>query len=94
MTPMFVRQKSTPNSPRKAIQIVESIRDGQRVKQRIVRHVGIAVDEEEVKRLLELAHHIKSQIEEEHTPTLFGPEKMTKLSLQSRERERKKRKIL
>lgn len=82
---MFVRQKSTPNSPRKAIQIVESIRDGQRVKQRIVRHVGIAIDEEEVERLLELAHHIKSQLEEEHTPTLFGPEKMAKIALQSRE---------
>ena len=82
---MFVRKKSTPNSPRKSVQIVESVRDGQRVKQRIVRHVGIAMDDEELEQLLELAHHIKSQLEEEHTPTLFGPEKMAKLALQTRE---------
>jgi transposase len=81
---MFVRQKSTPNSPRKAVQIVESIRSGKLVKQRIVRHVGIAMNEEELKLLLELAHHIKSQLEEEHTPTLFGHEKIAKLALQSR----------
>ena len=86
---MFVRQKSTPNSPRRAVQIVESVRDGQRIRQRIVRHVGVAVDEKELKSLLELAQHIKSQLEEEHTPTLFGPEKMTKIALQTRESEQK-----
>jgi transposase len=47
--------------------------------------VGIAVNEEELKQLLGLAHHIKSQLEEEHTSTLFGPEKMTNIALQSRE---------
>jgi hypothetical protein len=37
---MFVRVKSTPNSPRQSVQIVESVRQGDQVKQRIVRHVG------------------------------------------------------
>jgi transposase len=80
---MFVRTKSTPNSPRKSVQIVESVRDGHRVRQRIVRHVGVAMDDKELEGLLELAQHIKSQIQEEHTPTLFGPEKMAKLALQA-----------
>jgi len=42
---MFVRVKSTPKSPRKTVQIVESVRDGDKVKQRIVRYVGVAADD-------------------------------------------------
>jgi len=86
---MFVRKKSTPNSPRQSVQIVESIRDGERVIQRIVRHVGVAMNEEELEQLIELAYHIKAQIEEEHTPTLFGPEKMAKLALDARKNKQK-----
>ena len=48
---MYIRVKTTPNSPRKSIQIVESIRDGGKVKQKIVRYVGIAHDEREEKQL-------------------------------------------
>jgi hypothetical protein len=40
---MFVRIKTTPNSPKKALQIVESYREGNKVKQKIVRHVGTAL---------------------------------------------------
>ncbi len=86
---MFIRTKSTPNSPRKSVQIVESVRDGTRVKQKIVRHVGVAMDESELTQLLKLAEHIKSEIEEEHTPTLFGPEKMASLALKAREAKQK-----
>ena len=38
---MFVRVKSTPNSPRRSVQVVESSRVGDRVSQRIVRHIGV-----------------------------------------------------
>ncbi len=44
---MFIRVKTTPNSPRKSVQIVESFREGRKVRQRIVRHVGIAMDADE-----------------------------------------------
>ena len=81
---MFIRTKTSPNSPRKSVQIVESVRDGNLVKQRIVRHVGIALNETELEQLLELAQHIKSEIEESHTPTLFGAEKVAKLALEAR----------
>ena len=42
---MFVRIKTSPNSPKKAVQIVENFRDGNKVKQRIVRHVGTAFND-------------------------------------------------
>jgi len=82
---MFVRTKSTPNSPRKSVQLVESIRDGGRVKQKIARHIGVAMDDDELEQLLKLAEHIKCEIEQEHTPTLFGPDKMADLAIQNRE---------
>ncbi len=78
---MFIRTKTTPNSPRKSVQIVESIRDAGKIKQKIVRHVGIAMDDHELNELLKLAHHIKCKIEEEHAPSLFGNEKMHQLAL-------------
>ena len=48
---MYLRTKTTPHSPRKSIQIVESIRVGHHVKQKIVHHVGIALDEHEEQKL-------------------------------------------
>ena len=42
---MFIRTKTSPNSPRKSVQLVESYRVDGKVKQKIVRHIGIAEDE-------------------------------------------------
>lgn len=52
---MFVRVKSTPNSPRKSVQVVESVRKGDKVSQKVLRHVGIAMDEQEEAKLRALA---------------------------------------
>ena len=52
---MFVRVKSTPNSPRRSVQVVESARLGDRVSQRIVRHIGIALDANEEAKLRAMA---------------------------------------
>lgn len=52
---MFVRVKSTPNSPRRSVQVVESSRVGDRVSQRIVRHIGIALDPAEEAKLRAMA---------------------------------------
>lgn len=62
---MYIRVKSTPNSPRKSVQIVESVRDGTKVKQRIVRHVGVAMDEVELELLRTLAKQLQEKISEE-----------------------------
>mgnify|MGYP000048779316 CR=1 FL=1 len=62
---MFVRTKTTPNSPRKSIQIVENDRDQKtgKVKQKILRHVGIAMDDSEEDKLKQLALEIMQKIQ-------------------------------
>ena len=60
---MFVRVKTTPNSPRKSVQIVENVRNGDKVKQKILRYVGIATDDSELAKLLDVAEYIKAKIE-------------------------------
>jgi len=66
---MFIRTKTTPNSPRKSVQIVENQRDSKTgcVKQKILRHVGIAMDDIEEDKLKQLALEIivKMQVEQE-----------------------------
>ena len=85
---MFIREKKSPHNPKKiSVQIVESVRDGKRVKQRIVRHVGVAMDEQEVEKLKDLAELIKAKIEHEHTPSLFSPEELASLAISSRKRK-------
>ena len=52
---MFVRVKSTLDSPRKFVQIVASIRTDGKVRQKIIRHISIAMDNKELVRIKELA---------------------------------------
>ena len=84
---MFVRVKTTPNSPRKSVQIVESVRDGDKVKQRIVRYVGIAMDDHELEKLKELAEHIKAKIETDRHPSLFEPGKLAELAIAAKKQK-------
>jgi transposase len=84
---MFVRIKATPNSPRKSVQIVESVRDGDKIKQRIVRYVGIAMDDHELEKLKELAEHIKAKIETDRYPSLFEPGKLAELAIASKKQK-------
>ena len=49
-----------------------------------MRYVGIAMDEQELGQMIELAEHIKSKIEHEHTPTLFNPETMAELAISTK----------
>lgn len=73
---MFVRTKTTPNSPRKSVQVVETYRVDGKVKQKIVRHIGIADDESALTSLLEIAHYEKAMLEAVHQPQLFSPEEV------------------
>lgn len=71
--PMFIRIKSTPGSKRKKVQICESVRRGSAIRQVIVRHIGIANDDEQLEHLKKLAEFIKNQIlEERNGPFLFA----------------------
>jgi transposase len=78
-TNMYVRVKTTPNSPRKSVQIVESARIGDKVSQKIVRYVGIALDDNELEQLKALAESIKTKLEDDGQQSLFGPEKLAYL---------------
>ena len=74
---MFVRIKSTPNSPRRSVQLVEgTCATAGKVRQRIVRHIGVAMDEDELERLRQLGEYVKAKLEDQRQPLLFAPEKI------------------
>ncbi len=75
---MFVRVKKTANSPRCSIQIVESMRVEGKVRQQIVKHVGVAQDDREMEELKVLAESIKRKLELENCLPLFSPEELDK----------------
>jgi len=85
---MFVRVKSTPNSPRKSVQICEAVRRGDKVSQTIVRHVGVAETEAELEKLKDLAEVIKERLKEERSQNLplFAPEALVSKSTRRKER--------
>ena len=62
---MFIRVKTTPNSPRKSIQIVENKRVGNTTKQKILHYVGVATDDFMEQRLKELAKEMIIKLEQE-----------------------------
>lgn len=75
---MFVRTTSTPNSPRKSVKVVESVREGYKVKQVMLLHVGIAATEKEIENLKQIAKEFIVQEEarrENKNPqlSLFNP---------------------
>src|SRR3990167_5511517 len=51
---MYIRVTSTPKSPRKSVKVVESIREGFKVKQVMIHHVGIASTDAEIDKLKQL----------------------------------------
>jgi transposase len=83
---MFVRVKSTPNSPRQTVQIVASERIGDKVKQRIIRYVGVAMNDEELVKMKELAEFIKANLEEESAPALFRPDELAQMAIEGRKK--------
>ena len=76
---MFIRVKTTPNSTKKYVQIVQSIRKGDKVSQKIVRHVGYALDDEELVQLRNLAESIKLKLEADNQEFLISPEELAKI---------------
>jgi len=68
---MFVRIKRSKNSPKCSVQIVESKRVDGKVKQKIVKHLGTAMEGEELESLKALAESIKQRMEQEGQLPLF-----------------------
>ncbi len=65
---MFIRTKQDPERNRTRVQIVQSVRRGNKVSQKVVRHVGIACSEAEVADLKRLAGCIQERLEFEGSP--------------------------
>ena len=79
---MFVRVKTSPNSPRRSVQLVEGTRVDGKVRQRIVRHLGVADTEDELLRLKELGEFLKQQMTEQRAP-VDAPEQLAEQVLQA-----------
>lgn len=73
---MYVRTKTNPHSPRTAVQIVQSVRKGDRIVQKVVRHVGVAMDERELQQLKMLAESMKVALEVGPQGSLWRPEEL------------------
>jgi len=76
---MFIRVKTSNKGATKYVQIVQSIRKGEQVTQKIIRHIGVAYDEDELEKLKLLAESIKIKLEAGGQQFLFKPEEIEKL---------------
>jgi len=90
---MFVRVKSTPKSSKKSVQIVESKRIEGKVRQRIVKHIGVAFDDEELEELKSLAHSIKVKLELSEQLPVYSSEDIEKLKRYDRKPKNDKEKL-
>ena len=86
---MFVRTKKSPNTPKTAVQIVENYRVNNKVKQKIIRHVGSATKEKDIENLQNLAQYIIVRMEVEESPQLsfFTAEELLKIIIESRKKK-------
>jgi len=68
---MFIRIKKSKNSPKCSVQIVESKRVDGKVKQKIVKHMGTAMEGEELESLKAFAASVKLRMEQSGQLPLF-----------------------
>ena len=82
---MFVRKKPL-GATRTKVQIVTSVRDGPKVRQRVIRHVGTATSEVQLDQLMALGRLIIEEIRAEASPqpALFSPRQFQDLLEQAR----------
>jgi hypothetical protein len=72
--PVFVRVKDRSHG-RRAVQIVEAVRDGARVCQRVIKHVGVAADVAQLEGYRSLAHTLIDQLQQQpRLPLRFSGE--------------------
>ncbi len=75
---MFVRLKTTPNSTKTAIQLVSNQRFGKKVKQKIIRHFGYAINDFEIEALKKIAEHYKEELLTKNAPPALIPKESLK----------------
>ena len=67
---MFIRTKHDPKLNRTRVQIVESVRTGKKVRQKILRHVGVAHNDSEIEAIKRLAGQLMEQLRADRTPRM------------------------
>jgi len=72
---MFIRTKHDPKSKRTRVQIVESVRTGTKVRQKILRHVGTARSDADIEDLKRMAGRLMEELRTDRSPQgqLFTP---------------------
>ena len=82
---MYIRVKTSNEAKTTYVQIVQAIRKGEKVSQRIVRHVGVARSMDDLEKLKMLAASIKVALEAGDQQFLFKPEEITSLGPKDRQ---------
>ncbi len=85
ITPMFIRKKKMPNNTIK-IQLAKGIREGDKVRQKIVRHVGTAHNDNELAQFMGVAQAIITDLKDQSRGcqnTLFDLKEYDELSMKS-----------
>ena len=87
---MYVCVKSSPNSPRKTVQIVESSRINGRPRQKVIRYIGVAKDEKSLRQLKKVAEFLKAEIQQQESSQLnfFKPEQLSRMAIESKQKDK------
>ena len=83
---MFVRKKKSNRSGHTAIQIVENRREGSKIKQKVLRHVGTAKHDHEIEGMVELAEEVMQRMLHDSSP-LFRHMPFEKIETPPKKRE-------
>jgi transposase len=62
---MYIRLKSSKHSKNPSLQIVEGIREGKKVRQRVVASLGVVSDKKNLQRLLQMAENLIQKLKEQ-----------------------------
>ena len=76
---MYVREKK--HSKHTSVQLVKSVRDGDKVRQKVVRYIGSARDADSLEKLRMLAQIQLEQLRQDSVPSLFPAEELAKAAV-------------
>jgi len=80
---MFVRYKSIGNGKTK-VQIVENVRDGKKVRQKVLRHIITAKAGDDFEKIRAIAEYACADLQQEKKPSLFETSELAEMVLESR----------
>ena len=83
---MFIRTKTSPKTNKTSVQIVQSFRNEQgQPRQRIIQHIGMASNQEELAQLRKLGEYTKAKMLHHNTPTLWSPQEEAERVLKAKQ---------